>query len=1061
MLPDPSKMRTSPSSISEGERKQVSVLFSDLTGFTALSEKLDPEETRQIMAGVFSRAADIVARYEGRIEKFIGDALMALFGVPAAHEDDPVRALRAALELHAAVTELAPGIEARSGVAVALHSGINTGVVVTGELRFGQGTAGPLGDTINLAARLMAAAPRGEIWVGAETRRLADAVFDFDDIGAQAFKGKAAPVAVARLRGRRSRTLAPARSSRGAFVGRHAELGAVLGAAEKVRDGEAQVLAVRGDAGTGKTRLFGEFRARAGADLLWLEGRAYPYAQNIPYAPLIDLLSREWGIEDTDRPDQVRSKIAAGAAAVLDSPADALQLLHHLFHLEQDAGVVIERESFKGRLLQLVRDLLAGRIRRGPVVACLQDLQWIDQSTDSLLRALVERPPPGVLLLVNFRPGYTPPPAMPVIELTELSARQTRELLASLLDGDAPEPLARFIAERSDGNPFYVEEVVNSLVETQALVHDAAGWRLARPLAEAGIPSTVRGVIAARIDRLDDVRRGVLRHAAVVGREFLYAVVAQVCDDVDTVAPSLTQLTSADLIRRHRDEPELEYIFKHALTQDVAYEGLLKGERQVLHARTARVIEAVLADRLPEFVETLAYHYLRGGVVDKAVHYLTEAGRKCVERYALAEAAAHFREAYAQLSAHTSMPGLSLAMTRLLNAWSQVYYYQGAIGEWLALLERHRTDAEACGDGAALAMYLGWLGNVRQFHGDLHTSLEVLDRALAVGTAADAREALSYVSAWRSFTLRDLSRLREAIESANLQGHLQADPKWVAYPVVKSVCGGALAMTLSGEGGLARAAAERLVRAGQSSGSARAEALGRAALSVLWSTFLDFDRAVEEAEAGALAAKAPLFAAINQANRAMALIASMRAGECLAVCHEWLPLLLRQDNLYVAALMKPAQASATMLSGHFSQGLRQLQAIVRASRAGQTVASNFVADITLAVAWVGIARREVKPALSVLLRNPWFTFTQAPYAARRAAAAIAKLRADITAAGHWGQMNLVDLADGRLQVHLGKVDAARECLARIDGRRCDAGLGDRPKAVQGLADEIASRAAGR
>src|SRR5574337_2001335 len=186
-------------SAADGERKQVSVLFADLTGFTALSEKLDPEDTRQIMAGVFARAAEIVARYEGRIEKFVGDAVMALFGVPAAHEDDQIRALRAALELHAAVADASAGVQARSGVAIALHSGVNTGIVVTGELQFGQGTAGPLGDTINLAARLMAAAPSGEIWVGPETRRLADSAFDFDDPGMQPFKAKAAAVAVARL----------------------------------------------------------------------------------------------------------------------------------------------------------------------------------------------------------------------------------------------------------------------------------------------------------------------------------------------------------------------------------------------------------------------------------------------------------------------------------------------------------------------------------------------------------------------------------------------------------------------------------------------------------------------------------------------------------------------------------------------------------------------------------------------------------------------------------------------------------------------------------------------
>ena len=283
----------------DAERKQVTVLFADLTGYTALSERLDPEETRQIMAGVFARAAEIIGHYDGHIDKFIGDAVMALFGVPAAHEDDPIRAVRVALELREVVRAMSPAVEARTGAPIALHSGINTGLVLTGELQFGRGTAGPLGDTINLAARLMSDAPSGEIWVGPETRRLVARAFELEDLGARAFKGKAEPVAVARVRGAVLRA-AQARHFRGAFVGRQAELGALLGGAELMRDGKPASFAICGDAGTGKTRLVDEFHAKVGDDVQWLEGRAYPYAQNIPYAPIIDLLSRSWAIEESE-----------------------------------------------------------------------------------------------------------------------------------------------------------------------------------------------------------------------------------------------------------------------------------------------------------------------------------------------------------------------------------------------------------------------------------------------------------------------------------------------------------------------------------------------------------------------------------------------------------------------------------------------------------------------------------------------------------------------------------------------------------------------------------------
>ena len=322
----------------------------------------------------------------------------------------------------------------------------------------------------------------------------------------------------------------------------------------------------------------------------------------------------------------------------------------------------------------------------------MQDLHWADGSTEILLRGLSEGLRVPVMLLGNYRPGFTPPPTMEVLELTDLSPRQTAELLSSLLQGQPPAALTHFIEDRSDGNPFYVEEVINSLVETAFLTQSATGWELTRPLAEAGVPATVTGVIAARIDRLDEPRRRVLRHAAVVGREFLYAIVAQVTQDLAALSPSLDGLQEADLIRTRRPTPELEYIFKHALTQEVAYEGLLKTERRQLHERTAVAMEVTFADRLGEFVETLAYHYLRGGVSDKAIHYLTEAGRKCVARYALREAMFHFRDAYSLIADRERSQHERHVLAELVIAWSQVYYYDGAIGEW----RRCRETPDRC-----------------------------------------------------------------------------------------------------------------------------------------------------------------------------------------------------------------------------------------------------------------------------------------------------------------------------------------------------------------------------
>ena len=1024
-----------------------------MTGYTALSERLDPEETREIIARVFARAAEIIGRYEGCIEKFIGDAIMAIFGVPAAHEDDPVRAVRAALELHEAVAALSPEVETRTGMPIALHSGINTGLVVTGELQFDRGTAGPLGDTINLAARLMNGAPSGEIWVGPETRHLVARAFAFEDLGTREFKGKAEPVAVARVLSTSSRA-AQAGPFRGAFVGRQAELGALLGAAEQMRDGKPSVFAICGDAGTGKTRLVDEFHAKVGADVQWLEGRAYPYAQNIPYAPIIDLLSRSWAIEENDKPVQVRAKIEAGVAALLGSPGEVLPLMLHLYGLEQRDGIVIEREAFQERLLGAVQQLLAALAQRAPTVVCVQDLHWADTSTAILLRGLTEDLRIPVLLVGNFRPGYTPGAGTQVLELRELSARQTGELLASLLGAQAPAALTRFIEDRSDGNPFYVEEVVNSLVETHVLRRLNGSWELARPLSEAGVPATVRGVIAARIDRLDEPRKRVLRDAAVVGREFFYSVVARVTEARDQLDPSLAQLQAADLIRAGRSEPDMQYIFKHALTQEVAYDGLLKSERQKLHERVAYAMEAVLADRIPEFVETLAYHFLRAGVTDKAVHYLGEAGKKCVARYALAEATIHFREAYALIADRERTPAESRVLAELLVAWSQVHYYDGTIGEWLRLLEKHLGDAERCDDPAVLAMYLGWLGNVRTFHGDLRGALESIERSLEMARSAHATNAMAHSLAWGTHTLYMLARVGDAIRAAESLELSDDERRTTPYPYFKSRSGLTFALACTGDLHRARAVGEELVAFGRASGSARAESLAHLSLSFCWSLALDFDRAATAAQMGIDAAKDPNFAAFGAVFRSGALANDQRFEEATRLLDEWLPYLERNENYWFAQPAKGNRTAIGLASGQLSDGMRGMLAAIRGYRERGWELSVFFSEVFLMLTYVSIARRDTAPALGAIVRNPWFVFTQAPFAARKARRLIERLRAAAEQKDLRGLLGLIDLGEGRLLSHQGKKAEARAVLERIRRFLAAAAVEHVPAQVAALAAEI-------
>ncbi|MBI4518713.1 MAG: AAA family ATPase [Deltaproteobacteria bacterium] len=1007
----------------EAERKQVTVLFSDLTGYTALSEKLDPEETREIMGRIFGRAAEIVGRYGGHIEKFIGDAIMAIFGVPAAHEDDPERAVRAALELHEAVEALSPEVEKRTGGPIALHTGVNTGLVVTGELKFDHGTAGPLGDTINLAARLMSLAGEGEIWIGPETRKLVASAFELQDLGQREVKGKAEPVAVARVVGASSRAAASARF-RGAFVGRQEEIGVLLGAAEQMRDGRPAVIAICGEAGTGKTRLVEEFRARVGNDIQWIEGRAYPYAENIPYFPVIDLLNRSWGIDENDKPAAVRLKVEAGVSALVESSREVLPVIARLYNIELADGPVIDREAFQRLLFDAVRRLLAALACRGPTVICLQDLHWADTSTVTLVRGLTTDFKVPAVLICNYRPGYAPGPGTRVLELRELSSRQTRELLQSLLGSEPPDALTRFIEERSDGNPFYVEEVVNSLVETHVLTRNGT-WKIAGALSEAVVPTTIRGVIAARIDRLDEPRRRVLRNAAVIGREFLYSVVAQVTgeadDEADGLQPSLAQLEAADLIRARSGAADVEYIFKHALTQEVAYDGLLKSERQALHQRAAFAMERIFADRMPEFVETLAYHFLHAGVVDKAVHYLRESGKKCVARYAIEDAATHYRNAYALLSERERTPAEDRALVELLNDWSLVHYYQGDCRAWRLLLEANLKVAEGVGDPELLGLYLGWTGHMLYWHEEYPASIEHLDRAAQLGEKAGSAHVLAYAETWRAWTLALLARPSEAIaagERAMILGQQFPDEPYVVFKPLGAIV---MAAAMTGDLKRARLAAEDLLAIAARTGNSRAAVLGHASLAICHSAAFEHERAIESGKAALEASLDPAYRHLSAVYLASALGTAQCSEELVRLAQEVLPAADQLSQNIISTIIRLATGPAVMSLGEPSRGISIIEA---ARRQPSCPWVEVVATNILGIVYARIARREGRADLSVLLRNPGFIIRHV-LPARRKARALLERTADHPLhrlAGYSGSA-MFELA--LLHAHRGEREAAR------------------------------------
>jgi class 3 adenylate cyclase/tetratricopeptide (TPR) repeat protein len=762
---------------SESERKNVTALFSDLCGYTALSEKLDPEEVKEITGKLFSHISEVIAKYEGFVEKFIGDAIVGLFGAQTAHEDDPVRAILAAREIHGLIDAQSPEIEKRIGQPLAMHTGINTGLVVTGKMDLRKGTHGVAGDTINLASRLQGLAKPGEILLGYETYRHAEGFFNFEELKPAKLKGKAEAVQVFKVLSAKEQPIRMHRISglRAELIGRKVEMAKLGKALDRLQEGRGTVFAIYGDAGTGKSRLIEEFKCTLDLKKIqWREGHAYPYTQNIPYAPLMDLLSRAFRIEEGDRPQTVKGKVEAGIEVLIGKDENVIPFIGSLYSLKYPEIEGVGADFWRLRLTEAIRKILAGLIRRGPTVICTEDLHWADPSSIDLLRAILfDLMYPCVFLCVHRTPfrlfgDYeirSLKQTYREMELRDLSPSETEDMIESLLKTtDIPSELKTFVSERAEGNPFYLEELINSLVEFGNLSPHESGWRLTKPISDLSIPSTIQGVISARVDRLESKVKRILQEASVIGRVFLYELLKRITEFKQEVDASITSLERLDLVRTRTLYPTLEYIFKHALTQEVVYEGLLKKERREIHITIGAVIEEVFRDRLSEFYETLAFHFSQGESLHKAVYYLMKSGEKGLNKYALEEAHKSFREAYRLLStkADRSREEDDLLIDVLLT-WSIAFYYRGDFAELTDLLMTHKGLAESAGDRTRLGMFYASLGLALRCREEFNETYQYLKKALEIGEEIQSSKVIGYACSQLSWTCAELGLLDEAV----------------------------------------------------------------------------------------------------------------------------------------------------------------------------------------------------------------------------------------------------------------------------------------------------------
>jgi class 3 adenylate cyclase/predicted ATPase len=635
-----------------------------MKGSMELLADRDPEDARRLLDPVIERMMEAVHRYEGTVNQVMGDGIMALFGAPLAHEDHAARACHAALRIQDAIRRYTEEVRRSHGVEIQVRVGLNSGDVVVrsigSDLRMDY-TA--VGQTTHLAARMEQLATPGTIRLTGETVRLAEGYVTVRSLGPVPVKGLAEPVEVFELTGAgAARTRLQAAVVRGLtrFVGRDAELAEIRRAAELARRGRGQVVAVVGEPGVGKSRLFHEFlTSHHSHGWLALEAGSASYARATPFLPLTDLLRAYFRIEARDDVRTVRSRVT-GTLLTLDegledSIAPVLWLLEAL--PEDDPLLAIDPAARRQRTLEAVKRVLLRESRVQPLLLVFEDLHWIDAETQAVLDSLVESlPTAAVLLAVNYRPeyrhGWGGRTYYRQLLVDPLPPESADDLLASLLGADpSVELLKPLLIERTEGNPLFLEESVRGLADAGALTGARGAYRLVKPLASIGVPPSVQAILAARIDRLPPEDKRLLQAASVVGKDVPFALLEAIAGLPERdLRDALGRLGAAELLYEARPFPELEYTFKHALTHEVAYASVLRERRRALHAAIVEALERRHADRLGEHAEVLAHHALRGGLRPKAARHLRQAGTRALARAAHRDAVAYFEQALGLLA---------------------------------------------------------------------------------------------------------------------------------------------------------------------------------------------------------------------------------------------------------------------------------------------------------------------------------------------------------------------------------------------------------------------------
>ena len=726
-----------------GERKQVTVLFADIKGSMELLADHDPEDAQKLLDPVLECMIEAVHRYEGTVNRVMGDGIMALFGAPLAHEDHAPRACYAALRMQETVTRYADQLQRSHGMPLTIRVGLNSGEIVVcaigNDLHIDYTV---VGQTAHLAARMEQMAKPGSIFTTANTVQLAEGYVTVKPLGPVPVKGLANSIPIYEVTGAgAARTRLQAAAVRGLtrFIGRDVELEQLRRAQQLARQGRSQVVAIVGEAGVGKSRLVHEFvRSDHTADWRVLEFSSTPYGHATAYLPVIELFRHYFQIDAQDSMRSIREKVTGNILTLDPSLQDAIPpVLDLLDALDDDHPFrSLDPVQHRQQTYRAVTRLLLSESRAQPLVAVFEDLYWYDAVSLALLNQLVVDAKEATLLLVicyrpEFRDEWRYRPNYRQLRLDPLASENLAEFLEALLGSDPSLPtLKSFLVERANGNPFFAEEIVRSLVGTRVLEGVRGNYCLARPVSSIEVPPTVQSVLAARIDVLPAAEKRLLHEAAVIGPDVPFGLLHAISGlTEDQLRGLLNNLQAAEFLYPTQLFPDLQYRFKHALTHDVTYRGVLNERRRDIHVRIVDAIETLYHDRLGEHVELLAHHAVRAQLQEKAVPYLRQAGRKATARAALSDARTWLEQA---LDVLRVLPESQAALEQAFEVRLELRSVLRQLGEVRRMVD-HLREAEAVAERLKDDRRRG---RVCAIMTTVLSTLDELDEALATGTRA-------------------------------------------------------------------------------------------------------------------------------------------------------------------------------------------------------------------------------------------------------------------------------------------------------------------------------------